>query len=68
MMRELKTLRDFMSGERLRWLPGNLRLEQVILLCENKICEDAMNRTVIQVFDSKGVWIGEITNPHSIPE
>lgn len=68
MMKTLKHLRDFMTEEQLKWLPGAFKVENCILLRQNKTNENNMFTIVLQVFDSKGTWIGEITQPDYIPD
>ena len=66
MMKMLRHLRDFMTEEQLKFLCGAMEVENCILLRQNKT-EDGIFKVVLQVFDHKGTWIGEITNPDYIP-
>jgi hypothetical protein len=68
MMRTLSHLRDFMSEEQLKWLPGTMHVENCILLRQNKTDESGIFKVVLQVFDHKGTWIGEIEQPDFIPD
>jgi hypothetical protein len=68
MMRTLRHLRDFMDEDQLKWLPGALQIENCILLRQNSKDANGVFKVLVQVFDSKGTWIGEITNPDFIPE
>lgn len=75
MMRTLTHLRDFMTEETLKFLPGNLRSANFIILRQNKETEQKIGRvttktfnTVLQVFDKDGTWVGEITHPDYIPD
>jgi predicted GH43/DUF377 family glycosyl hydrolase len=68
MMRTLSSLRDFLDEEQLKWMPTNLKVESCILLRQNKTDENGVYKVVVQVFDHKGTWIGEVTNPDYIPE
>jgi len=67
MLKNLKHLRDFLDAEQLKWLPSNIKVENCILLTQNKEI-DGVFTTVLQVFDSSGTWIGEITMPDFIPK
>lgn len=67
MIKQLKHIRDFLDDEQMKWLPTNLKVESCILLTQNKLV-DPVYSTVLQVFDSGGTWIGEITNPDFIPK
>lgn len=67
MIRELRTLRDFLTEENLKWLPGNLLTGQFILLKENIREEGKPYRQVIHLFDQGGTWIGTIEHPDWIP-
>lgn len=66
-MQMLKHLRDFLDEEQMKWLPSNFKIEPCILLTQNKNI-DGVFKIVLQVFDSNGTWIGEITNPDFIPK
>ena len=68
MLHQLKTLRDFLDDEQMKWLPSNLQVENCILLTQNKVQEDKVFRTVLQVFTSGGTWIGTIVEPDFIPK
>jgi hypothetical protein len=75
MMRTLSHLRDFLNEETLKFLPGNLRSANFIILRQNKEVEELVGKkiikvfsTVLQVFDKNGTWIGEITHPDWIPD
>jgi hypothetical protein len=68
MMQALRHLRDFLSEEQLKWLPGNIRVESCILLQQHKKGGDGITRGVLQVFDAKGIYIGEISNPDYVPQ
>mgnify|MGYP001611648651 CR=1 FL=1 len=64
-----------MDEETLKFLPGNLRSANFIVLRQNKEVEQDIGKTkvktfstVLQVFDKDGTWIGEITHPDYIPD
>jgi hypothetical protein len=57
-----------MSEEQLKWLPGALQAMPCILLRQNTTDANGVYKVVVQVFDNKGTWIGEVTNPDYIPE
>lgn len=57
-----------MDAEQLKWLPGALLVENCILLRQNKTDDAGVFRVVLQVFDSKGTWIGEVPQPDFIPD
>lgn len=67
MIVELKHLRDFLDEDTLKFLPGSLQVESCILLQKNKGDIHDSCRMVLQVFDNTGIWIGEISEPHFIP-
>lgn len=78
-IRILSHLRDFLTEEQVKWLSGNIQIENCILLTQHQTLpiptEDVArgvnvgnHKTVVQVFDSKGIWIGEISNPDFIPK
>jgi hypothetical protein len=67
MIRALKSLRDFLDTEQLKWLPGNLKVVPCILLTQNVGGDTGPMRTILQVFDAEGVHIGTIENPAFIP-
>lgn len=67
MTRALRHLRDFMTPEQLKWLPSTLAVESCILLRQNKLDAAGVTIVVLQVFDSKGNWIGEVPQPDFIP-
>jgi len=62
------SLRDFLDEEQLRWLPSNLMVVNCILLIQNKEDEKKIMRQVVQVFDERGDWLGEIKEPQFIPQ
>lgn len=66
MVRELRSLRDFLDDEQLKWLPGNFQLQTCVLLVQNVITSGTARR-VVQVFSDTGTWIGTIENPDWIP-
>ena len=71
MMKQLQHLRDFLDAEQMKWLPSNIKVENCILLTQNKTKPDkegTFHTTVLQVFDSGGTWIGEISDPDYIPK
>lgn len=69
MMQILKTLRDFLDEETLKWLPSHLQAGNFILLTQNKkMGADKPWKQVIQVFDRGGTYIGEISDPDFIPK
>jgi len=67
MMITLSSLRDFLTEEELKFLPGRLLVKNCILLTQHKPEEGKPTKIVLQVFDPSGTWIGEITNPDFIP-
>lgn len=71
-MRILQHLRDFLTEEELKFLPGRLLSGTFILLKQQKTVEDEKGVThfenPIQVFDSNGTYIGEISDPEFIPK
>jgi hypothetical protein len=67
MMRTLRHLRDFMSEEQLKFLPGAMQVENCILLRQDGKDANGVYQVVLQVFDSKGTWIGSIERPDFIP-
>lgn len=67
MMRVLKHLRDFMTEEELKFLPGRLKAENCMLLTQHTKDEQGMHKTILQVFTADGTWIGEIEHPDYIP-
>jgi len=68
MLQILKTLRDFLTEEQMKWLPGNLQAGTFMLLRQNKTDEKGVYTTVVQVFDKGGTYIGQITEPEWIPD
>lgn len=68
MMQVLKTIRDFLTEEKLKWLPGNMQIRSCILLKDNITDERSVFRTVLHVFDDGGIYIGTIDSPHYIPK
>lgn len=69
-MQALQHLRDFMTEEELKFLPGRLQSGTFMLLTQSKGGEKESGTVwhqVLQVFTSDGTWIGEITNPDWIP-
>jgi hypothetical protein len=75
MVQEMATIRDFMDEETLKFLPGNIRSANFIVLRQSKTIERTVGKavvasfsTVLQVFDKNGTYIGEITNPAFIPD
>lgn len=68
MLQIIPTLRDFLDEEQLKWLPGNLKVEQCILLTRHETDEDSINRKYVYVFDHEGCLIGKIDNNARIPE
>ncbi len=66
MMIALKHLRDFMSPEALRFLPGNLRVEACIIVKQTDTVENQFHVSLL-VFDSVGTFMGEIKDPEYIP-
>lgn len=77
MFQELMTLRDFMTEEELKFLPGRLQAGTFILLEQNRSEKEKLSdgktliknfERVIQVFTSTGTYIGEITKPSFIPQ
>ena len=74
-MKTLTHLRDFLNEETLKFLPGNLRSANFIILRQNKEVEETVGKKkinvlgiVLQVFDKNGNWIGEIIHPDYIPD
>ncbi len=75
MMQVLKSIRDFMNQETLKWLPGNIQSRVCTLLkeslsdtkTENGVTHHSNFRTVLHVFDEGGTLIGTIEHPHYIP-
>ena len=67
MLIALKTLRDFLNAEQLKWLPGNLRVGSCIMLRQT-VERDGLTTIVLQIFDSEGTYIGEIAKPEWIPQ
>ena len=67
MIRTIPTIRDFLDDEQMKHLPGNLKVENCMLLVQNKVDKENTYKTVIQVFDRSGTWMGEISNPDFIP-
>lgn len=69
MLQIVETLRDFLDEEQLKWLPGNLKVEQCILLTKHEIdAEDNTSKKYIYVFDSEGCFVGKIDNNPKIPK
>lgn len=72
MLRQLHHLRDFMTEEELKFLPGRLEAGTFILLKQQKTVKDengvAHFETPVQVFTADGTWIGEITHPDFVPK
>lgn len=68
MLRTLKSLRDFLDEEQMKFLPGNLLVMNCILLTQHKKNKDGVHTTVLQVFEESGTWLGEITSPDWIPK
>ncbi len=66
MIHLLQSLRDFLDPEQLKYLPGNLRVENCILLTQHKEDSEGITRTYLQIFDHHGNWIGEC-QPDYIP-
>src|SRR5438132_890546 len=73
-MKMLRHLRDFLTEEELKFLPGRLHAHQVLFLEQNKEVETNIGDTkakiftrVIQVFTADGTWIGEVPHPDFIP-
>ena len=62
MLQIIPTLRDYLDEEQLKWLPGNLKVEQCILLTKHEIDNVNNSSQHIYVFDSKGCLIGKIDN------
>ena len=63
MLQIVPTLRDFLDEEQLKWLPGNLKVKQCILLTKHEVeAETKITRAVIYVFDQDGSLIGKIEN------
>ncbi len=63
MMVVLKTLRDFLTEEILRWMPGNLRSCNIVMLREHRKIEGHPIETVIHIFDAQGTYLGSIDHP-----
>lgn len=59
MLQVIPTLRDFLDEEALKHLPGNLKVQNCILLKESKIV-DGVFETYLHVFDEDGSLIGTI--------
>lgn len=76
MLQELLTLRDFLSEEELKFLPGRLNANTFILLEQHHSDKETTEgityiknyERVIQVFTNTGTYVGEITKPHFIPK
>lgn len=69
MIRALSHLRDFLTEEDLKWLPGNLRSDVFITLKKQiKQGPENLFGTKLLVFDKTGTYIGEIISPDFIPE
>jgi len=62
-MQSLRHLRDFLTEEELKFLPGRLHGGTFLLLEQNKGGKEAPFKRVLQVFTSTGTWIGEISEP-----
>ena len=68
MLHIVPKLRDFLDKEQLKWLPGNLKVEQCILLTKHEIDDDNVSRKYVYIFDSQGCLIGKIDNNPKLPE
>ncbi|MDO8640805.1 MAG: hypothetical protein Q7R33_04625 [Nitrosarchaeum sp.] len=67
MLKIIPPLRDFLDAEQLKWLPGNLKVEQCILLSKQEVdVETNVTSRVIYVFDHEGCLIGKIENKYGI--
>ncbi len=66
-MKTLTHLRDFLTEEELKFLPGRMQAGNFILLQQNKQDEKKLFHMVLQVFTADGTWIGEISQPDWIP-
>ena len=67
MIQVIQTLRDFLDEEQLKWLPGNLRVENCILLTKHEE-QEGITKKVIYVFDNGGALIGKIDNEKELIE
>ncbi len=76
MMQVLKSLRDFMTEDALKMLPGSLHAQTCMLLKENMVDKEVINgktvstnfRVVLHVFDETGTFVGTIEKPHFVPK
>lgn len=68
MIRTLKNLRDFLTPEQLKWLPGNLAVIPCILLSQSVGGDGEPLRTIVHVFNDLGTFIGTIEQPDYIPQ
>lgn len=68
MMKILRHLRDFMDADTVKGLLGDFQADTFILLRQFKADKNGVHRHVVQVFDKRGTWIGEISNPDWIPK
>lgn len=70
-MRELKHLRDFLTEEELKFLPGRLLAGNFMLLQQHRSeMKDGVRqnfRQTVQVFTADGTWIGCIEHPDYLP-
>lgn len=75
-MQVLKTFRDFVNDEMLKWLPSHLQVHSCMLLEEHKSDKKVEGdktiisnyKIVLHVFSESGVLIGTINDPHWIPK
>ena len=63
MLQIIPSIKDFLDEERLKWLSGNLKIEQCILLSKDEIdIETNITKKIIYIFDENGCFIGKIEN------
>ena len=68
MLQVMLTLRDFLTEEELKFLPGRFASMNVMILVQNKGGTDGTPyRQEIKVFSETGTLIGAIENPCYIP-
>ena len=68
MLRILPTIRDFMNEETKKYLPGNLVVENCIILTKHEKNEKERTlKTHLYIFDHTGTLIGKIIDPEFIP-
>jgi len=69
MLQTLLTIRDFLDEEQMKWLLGNLKVKNCILLVRNKKnVEGRIFTQELLIFDEEGIWLGTIEKPQYIPK